>query len=68
MLADDAYVLFHDSVRPRSSGMYGEAQRYTHTVYQYMDELKRRPELQVMDFPMDSGVTLVRRASREPAA
>ncbi len=63
-LADDAFVLFHDSIRPRSSKMYGEERRYTHDVYEYMDELKRRPELQVMDFPADSGVTLVRRVAR----
>lgn len=69
-LSDDAFVFFHDSVRPRSSKLYGEDRRYTHDVYRYMDELKCRPELQVMDFPMDSGVTLVRRAavaSRPPA-
>ncbi len=68
MLADDAFVLFHDSVRPKSSKIYGEARRYTHTVYEYMNELRRRPGLEVMDFPMDSGVTLVRRASGEPGA
>ena len=60
-LADDACVFFHDSTRPQKSGMYGKDKRYVHSVHSYMDELKRRPELQVIDFPYDSGVTLVRR-------
>jgi predicted O-methyltransferase YrrM len=63
LLTDDAAVLFHDSVRPRSSVMYGEDKCYVHTVHRYIDELKRRPDLQVMDFPLGSGVTLVRRAA-----
>jgi predicted O-methyltransferase YrrM len=67
-LTDDAYVCFHDSVRPHSSRMYGEDKRYVHSVHRYMDELKRRPQLQVMDFPFDSGVTLVRRSGPEPTA
>ena len=64
-LTDDAVVLFHDSVRPNRSTMYGKDKRYQMTVHLYIDELKRRPQLQVMDFPFDSGVTLVRRAAPE---
>lgn len=60
-LTDDAIVLFHDSIRPKNSGIYGADRRYLHSVHLYIDELKRRPELQVMDFALDSGVTLVRR-------
>jgi len=67
-LTEDAYVLFHDSVRPRSSGMYGEDKRYVHTVYLYIDELKRHPHLQVIDFPFDAGLSLVRRTSAVPSA
>ena len=62
-LAADATVLFHDSVRTRRSRMYGEERVYEHTVVHYMDELKRREDLQVFDLPFDSGVTLVRRKS-----
>jgi predicted O-methyltransferase YrrM len=65
-LTDDAVVLFHDSVRPQSSAMYGKDRRYVHSVHLYMDELKRRPNLQAMDFPFDSGVTLVRRVAPTP--
>jgi len=61
-LAPDAFVFFHDSIRPKLARLYGPDRHYTHTVHRYIDELKRRPDLQVMDFPMDSGVTLVRRA------
>jgi hypothetical protein len=46
--------------------MYGVEKAYEHTVVHYMDELKRREDLQVFDLPFDSGVTLVRRKS--PAA
>ena len=62
-LADDACVFFHDSTRPIPSGMYGKDKRYVHSVHLYMDELKRRPGLQVIDFPFASGVTLVRPAA-----
>ena len=62
-LTADATVLFHDSVRTRRSTMYGEDKAYEHTVVHYMDELKRRDDLQVFDLPFDSGVTLVRRKS-----
>jgi len=62
LLAEDAMVLFHDSVRSKHSRIYGQDRVYEHTVMRYMDELKKQPDLQVMDFPFDSGVTLVRRA------
>jgi predicted O-methyltransferase YrrM len=68
LLTDDAFVLFHDSIRAKSSKMYGEDKRYVHSVHLYMDELKRHPRLQVMDFPFDSGLTLVRRTASAPAA
>lgn len=61
-LTDDAVVLFHDSIRPVKSWMYGKDKSYVHSVHLYVDELKLRPDLQVIDFPLDSGVTLVRRA------
>jgi predicted O-methyltransferase YrrM len=61
-LAPHAIVLFHDSTTLVTSGIYGEERRYLHTVKQYMDELKRDSRLQVFDLPIDSGVTLVRRA------
>ncbi len=72
LLRDRSSVLFHDSIRPDTSLVYGEEKSYRHTVSLYIDELTRRPDLQVMDFAVDSGVTLVRRvpnpADRVPRA
>lgn len=59
-LTHDAVVLFHDSIANRPSAKYGSDRIYEHTVRDYIDGLKRRPDLQVMDFPFASGVTLVR--------
>jgi predicted O-methyltransferase YrrM len=66
LLTDDAVVLFHDSIRHRSSGIYGEDKRYDHSVYRYIDELRHRAHLQVMDFPFGSGISLVCRTVRAP--
>ena len=63
-LTEDAVVLFHDSIRSKNSAIYGEEHRYIHTVHQYIDALERRADLQVMDFALDSGVTIVRRRAR----
>ncbi|NNC89699.1 MAG: class I SAM-dependent methyltransferase [Akkermansiaceae bacterium] len=60
-LANDGIALFHDSIRPRLSRIYGSDKTYEHTVYRYMDELKKRTDLQCFDFPFDSGLTLVRK-------
>jgi predicted O-methyltransferase YrrM len=59
-LGADASVLFHDSTGNRESRIYGEDNRYTYSVKQYMDELKASPRLQVFDFDYASGVTLVK--------
>lgn len=59
-LAPQATVLFHDSIRSRHSKIYGADTPYVHSVHAYIDELRRRPGLQVMDFALDSGVTVVR--------
>jgi predicted O-methyltransferase YrrM len=61
LLTPDAVVCFHDGVRHKESRLYGDDKVYRHTVVDYIDELKRRPDLQVMDFPLDAGVALVRR-------
>ena len=60
-LARGGMALFHDSIRHRVVRIYGEDKKYEHTVYRYMAELKQRPDLQVFDLPMDSGVTLVQK-------
>jgi predicted O-methyltransferase YrrM len=55
-------VLFHDSLRVRTSRIYGDDQAYEHRVRDFIDELKARPHLQVMDLPFGDGLTLVRAA------
>jgi len=62
-----AITLFHDSVEMEVSPMYGAERAYTCTVRRFMDRLKRRPDLQVLDLPLGPGLTLVRKAEL-PAA
>ena len=62
-----AITLFHDSVEMDVSPMYGAERAYTCTVRRFMDRLKRRPDLQVLDLPLGPGLTLVRKAEL-PAA
>lgn len=54
-------ALFHDSVRHRTSRIYGPDKPYEHTVCQYMDELRRQPQFEVLSFSQADGLTLVRR-------
>lgn len=62
-----AVTLFHDSVEMDVSPMYGADRAYVCTVRRFIDRLKRRPDLQVLDLPMGPGLTLVRKAEL-PAA
>lgn len=61
MLSDKAIILFHDSIRPMVSDIYGDSKEYTHTVYQYMEELKKRKDFQHLDFEEGSGVTVFKK-------
>lgn len=63
-LADDAVVLFHDSVRVKQSRIYGEENIYEHHVVDYMDELRDADDVAVFDLPLADGVTLVRHLDR----
>lgn len=60
LLEAGAPVLFHDGVRRRISRCYGPGREYEHTVVDYIDELRRRPELEVCTVEQGSGVVLVR--------
>ena len=62
-LATDGIVLFHDSIRIRSSQMYGPDRIYEHHVKDFIDTLKRDAALQVFDLPFFDGVTMVRKVS-----
>ena len=62
-LATDGIVLFHDSIRIRSSQMYGPDRIYEHHVKDFIDALKQDPALQIFDLPFFDGVTMVRKVS-----
>jgi predicted O-methyltransferase YrrM len=66
-LSPEGLVLFHDSVRVRTSRMYGPDRLYEHRVKCFIDTLKNNSSLQVFDLPFGDGITLVRRAEG-PAA
>jgi predicted O-methyltransferase YrrM len=57
-------VLFHDSIRVRTSRMYGTDRLYQHRVKCFVDELKHDSRLQIFDLPFGDGVTLVRKLAR----
>lgn len=59
-LARDSLTLFHDSTLHRSSGIYGEDNRYVFTVWRFIERLKKVPGLEVLTLPIDQGLTLVR--------
>lgn len=67
-LAPDGIMLFHDSVRVRTSKVYGPNRLYEHRVKCFMDTLKQDARLQVFDLPFFDGVTLVRKAGMPEAA
>jgi predicted O-methyltransferase YrrM len=67
-LSAESIVVFHDSVRIRTSRMYGADHQYEHRVKCLMDELKNDSSLQVFDLPFGDGVTLVRRRSSSTAS
>jgi predicted O-methyltransferase YrrM len=58
-LAENAVVLFHDSVHQKTSPIYGKDSPYTHTVFKFMERLKKTPGLEVFTLPFDDGLTLV---------
>lgn len=62
-LAPRACVLFHDSMGERSSPMYGPDKSYRITVRDYISELRRDPQLQLLDLPFGTGLTVLRRCA-----
>lgn len=64
-VSERGVILFHDSIRVRSSRIYGPNKVYEHRVRDLMLELRKDPALQVFDLPFGDGLTLVRRASSE---
>jgi predicted O-methyltransferase YrrM len=62
-LAPDALVLFHDTLRVRTSRVYGDDRVYEKRVKNYVDELRADPALELLDLPLGEGLTLLRRRS-----
>lgn len=65
-LSAEGIILFHDSIRIRTSRMYGPQRPYEHRVKCFVDTLKNDSSLQVFDLPFGDGVTLVRRNTAHP--
>lgn len=61
-LTPNAVVLLHDSIRTRTTRIYGEDRAYQHTVNRFVQRLKDDGRWQVMDVPFGDGLTLVRRS------
>jgi hypothetical protein len=66
-LDEESVVLFHDSVRPRQTTIYGDGRHYEHTVYKFMNRLRQLPELEIFTFPEAGGLTMVRGIPRNLA-
>jgi hypothetical protein len=59
-LSANSIVLFHDSMARKASKIYGTDRVYNYSVCDYIDQLRNQPNVQVMDFPFENGVTLLR--------
>jgi len=65
-LAPEGMILLHDSIWHLPSRLYGPGREYIHSVSDFVADLKRRSEWQVLDFPFGDGVSLVRRTTMPP--
>lgn len=68
LVVPGGFCLFHDSVRERTSRIYGEDRPYRHTVKRYMDTLRADPAFEVLALPFGDGLCIVRRVDREEGA
>lgn len=64
-LAPGALVLFHDTLRVRTSRIYGDDKPYEHRVKDFVEQLRADPALELLSLPVGDGLTLLR---RRPAA
>ena len=67
LLEPRSMVLFHDSMVVRESKIYGSDQAYEMDVPHYIDELRRDPDLQVLDVPFGTGLSIVSRRIADAA-
>jgi predicted O-methyltransferase YrrM len=59
-LSADGAVIFHDTLRERTSTFYGPERAYQHTVCRLMERLRELPGVEVLTLPFGAGATLVR--------
>lgn len=59
-ISDQGMFLFHDSIEVRTTPIYGKDMVYRRRVKFFIDELKQRPGLQVLDLPFAKGLSMVR--------
>lgn len=59
-LSADGAVIFHDTLRERTSTFYGPDRAYQHTVCHLMERLRSLPGMEVLTLPFGAGATLVR--------
>ena len=60
-------ILLHDSCKIKRTRLYGTGQVYRQTVKFFVDKLKKNPQLQVLDFPFEGGLTLIRKKRNKRA-
>ncbi|MGJ8605798.1 MAG: class I SAM-dependent methyltransferase [Marivita sp.] len=65
---ENGLVFFHDSVTRKMSDIYGTDGAYPYSVCDYISTLAAQDNMQVIDFPFEDGLTLVRKttASEKP--
>lgn len=59
-LSADGAVIFHDTLRERTSTFYGTERAYGHTVCRLIDRLRSVSGVEVLSLPFGAGATLVR--------
>ena len=60
-LAAEGVVLFHDTLRVRTSRIYGDDHPYEHRVKDLVEALRGDSALEVLNLPLGDGITLLRR-------
>lgn len=60
-LSRNAVTMFHDSTCRKDSSIYGKDKRYTRSVWRYINDLRARPELEVLNLEIGQGIAIVKR-------
>lgn len=61
LLSERGVSLFHDSSSRIASKIYGPDKEYEHTVWRFIDELRARPDLEVVNLEIAQGIAMVKR-------